>query len=194
MIIKNKNKGITLIALVITIIILLILAGVAIAQLTGNGVFDKVKLAKEKSEQKQEEENVTLGDYENKINEYVNGSRSNVNSSKVLWVNEQLETDFLAQTVTLNDNINNYSYYEVIFEFASNFFTNSNFTSTGLIPTDQICTLEIGLWFPCFREITNINNNQVTFGSGFYRAKFGNSATTEYNGHIIPYRIVGFNI
>ncbi len=30
------NKGITLIALVITIIVLLILAGVAIAQLTGN--------------------------------------------------------------------------------------------------------------------------------------------------------------
>ena len=31
----NKNKGITLIALVITIIVLLILAGVSIAMLTG---------------------------------------------------------------------------------------------------------------------------------------------------------------
>ena len=32
----RKNKGITLIALVITIIVLLILAGVSIAMLTGN--------------------------------------------------------------------------------------------------------------------------------------------------------------
>lgn len=34
--IKNNNKGITLIALVITIIVLLILAGVTIAALTGD--------------------------------------------------------------------------------------------------------------------------------------------------------------
>ena len=32
----NENKGITLIALVITIIILLILAGISVAMLTGN--------------------------------------------------------------------------------------------------------------------------------------------------------------
>ena len=36
MINKNMNKGITLIALVITIIVLLILAGVSIATLTGD--------------------------------------------------------------------------------------------------------------------------------------------------------------
>ena len=36
----KKNKGITLIALVITIIVLLILAGVTIASLSGdNGIF-----------------------------------------------------------------------------------------------------------------------------------------------------------
>ena len=36
---KNKQKGITLIALVITIIVLLILAGVSISSLTGSGLF-----------------------------------------------------------------------------------------------------------------------------------------------------------
>ena len=35
---KRKNKGITLIALVITIIVLLILAGVTIASLSGDNV------------------------------------------------------------------------------------------------------------------------------------------------------------
>ena len=39
----RKNKGITLISLVITIIILLILAGISIATLTGeNGELNKV--------------------------------------------------------------------------------------------------------------------------------------------------------
>ena len=47
-ILNKKNKGITLVALVITIIILLILAGISIAQLTGNGLFENAKLAKEK--------------------------------------------------------------------------------------------------------------------------------------------------
>ena len=44
----KENFGITLIALVITIIILLILAGVSIAMLTGNnGILTQAKLAKE---------------------------------------------------------------------------------------------------------------------------------------------------
>ena len=44
----RKNTGITLIALVITIIILLILAGVSIAMLTGNnGILTQAKNAKE---------------------------------------------------------------------------------------------------------------------------------------------------
>ena len=42
----NKEKGITLIALIITIIILLILAGVAISTLGENGLFEKAKMTK----------------------------------------------------------------------------------------------------------------------------------------------------
>ena len=47
---KNKNKGITLVALVITIIILLILAGISISALTNTGIFQKAKDAKQASE------------------------------------------------------------------------------------------------------------------------------------------------
>ena len=48
---KITNKGITLIALVITIIVLLILAGVAISTLTGNnGLLEKTSDAKDKSD------------------------------------------------------------------------------------------------------------------------------------------------
>ena len=56
-----KNKGITLIALVITIIILLILASVTIATLTGeNGIITKATEAKEKTEQAAIEEQLSL--------------------------------------------------------------------------------------------------------------------------------------
>jgi len=58
------------------------LAGVSIATLTNSGLFDKAKQAKEKSENSQIKEETTLGDYENKIGEYVDGTRQNATTSK----------------------------------------------------------------------------------------------------------------
>ena len=66
--ILQKNKGITLVALVITIIILLILVGITIAELKEVGLFEKAKLAKEKYEIKEKEERNILTDFENIIN------------------------------------------------------------------------------------------------------------------------------
>ncbi len=58
---QNKEKGITLIALVITIIVLLILAGVAIATLTGdNGILSKAVSAKDKTGRAEVIENAKL--------------------------------------------------------------------------------------------------------------------------------------
>jgi len=66
----RKNTGITLIALVITIIILLILAGVSISMLTGNnGILTQAKLAKENTAQAKEEEKNKLSINNNYINE-----------------------------------------------------------------------------------------------------------------------------
>ena len=71
---KSKNKGITLIALVITIIVLLILAGVTIATLTGdNGILTQAQNAKERTEEAEKEEKTNLAQTEDFINEYVNG-------------------------------------------------------------------------------------------------------------------------
>ena len=57
----KENKGITLIALVITIIVLLILAGVTIATLTGdNGILGKANDAKTQTEQAKEDENLKI--------------------------------------------------------------------------------------------------------------------------------------
>ena len=57
----NKQKGITLIALVITIIVLLILAGISIASLTGeNGILNKSKTAKEETKKADYQETLQL--------------------------------------------------------------------------------------------------------------------------------------
>ena len=65
-----KNKGITLIALVITIIVLLILSGVSIATLTGqNGILSKTTNAKEYSIMAEEIEIIKMA-YANILTEH----------------------------------------------------------------------------------------------------------------------------
>ena len=71
----KSNKGITLIALVITIIVLLILAGVTIAALSGdNGILKRAAEAKEQTNQKNDEETEKIGGYESTIDQYVEGN------------------------------------------------------------------------------------------------------------------------
>ena len=71
MINKNKDRGITLVALVITIIILLILAGISISALTNTGIFGKAKEAKKKSEDATLEQNKILDNYEKEVDQYL---------------------------------------------------------------------------------------------------------------------------
>ena len=71
----RKTKGITLIALVITIIILLILSGISISALTNQGLFKNAKLAKEKTEKEQKKETSLLDQYESELNKYVENGR-----------------------------------------------------------------------------------------------------------------------
>ena len=89
---KEKN-GITLIALVITIIVLLILAGVSIATLTGNnGILTRANEAKEESAKAGAKEKVeveVLGSYDNNGDlslEKLNSNLSNINNIEGLPV------------------------------------------------------------------------------------------------------------
>ena len=82
----EKNQGITLIALVITIIVLLILAGVCIAMLTGNnGILTQAKLAKENTALAKEDEENKLA----KNNEYINEQIGKVVPGKVVTKTEK---------------------------------------------------------------------------------------------------------
>lgn len=70
----KEQKGITLVALVITIIILLILAGISIATLSGdNGLFKRAQQAKDATINGQKNENAALDTYNAAINNAIKG-------------------------------------------------------------------------------------------------------------------------
>ena len=74
----KETKGITLIALVITIVVLLILAGVVIATLNGNdNIIKNANTAVGKYNEKVNEEQGILNTLEEKLKEYTNGGSSN---------------------------------------------------------------------------------------------------------------------
>ena len=74
----KETKGITLIALVITIVVLLILAGVVIATLNGNdNIIKNANTAVGKYNEKANEEQGILDTLEEKLREYTNGGGSN---------------------------------------------------------------------------------------------------------------------
>lgn len=71
----KRNNGITLVSLVITIIILILLASVVI-NLSENGLFNKVKLAKESYLNSEKVENTSFEIYANIIDYYANNDTS----------------------------------------------------------------------------------------------------------------------
>ena len=73
---KEKIQGITLVALVVTIIVLLILAGVAISLTIGsNGIFTRAKKTAEMYEIASKEEQNELNSVANFIDGYINGNK-----------------------------------------------------------------------------------------------------------------------
>ena len=103
---RNKdNRGITLIALVVTIIVLLILAGVSINMLTGqNGILTNAAKAKENTEVASDLEFLQTKAYEAVTNYYVKGQTGSENE----YILEELgkvsgvETSVLQGTVKYN--------------------------------------------------------------------------------------------
>ncbi len=165
--IKN-NKGITLITLVITIVILLIISGISIGWLAGNGLFKKAELAKENYENSHQLENNTLAHYEDEIEKYVDGTREEKDESKiqktVLFYGTATSTNVEYE---LTDSVKNYSFLLVSTGNVKNITTEGiKHTSTLLIDTIDI------------DYETNMNNKQrfiisPYLGSGYYGIRFG---------------------
>ena len=86
-----KERGITLVALVVTIVILLILAGISISTLSNTGIFKKAKDAKQKFEDAENEQNKILDEYEAELNKFSVMKLTLDNTEKVLSKTENIE-------------------------------------------------------------------------------------------------------
>ena len=107
----KKEKGITLIALVITIIILLILAGISISALTNQGLFKNAKIAQNATEKAEAEQGKTLNEYEDEISKYLPAEKlvDKVNDGTIKIGDYVKYTPNTASTDSILQELNTYS-------------------------------------------------------------------------------------
>lgn len=138
---ENTSQGITLIALIITIIILLILAGISIATLTGeNGILKKASESNEKNTMAQAEEEIKLVLNEWKIEK--------ISTTKTFqeFLDSKVERNEIDKYIILengNIEIDRNDYYIVV-DADGNILENIQKTSSKLIIKNNTTTLENG--------------------------------------------------
>lgn len=137
----KREKGITLVALVVTIVILLILAGISIATLTQTGLFGKVKLAKSKYKNSEELENTTLKEYEEKVSSYIGSASRNDGKSEeseyIKSVNFSVNIGKNEIDITINTSIDDTSKILGYHYFVKD-ENNKNVIKSGMTMSNQI--------------------------------------------------------
>ena len=173
MINKNKDRGITLVALVITIIILLILATISIQSLTNTGLFQKAQEAKEKTQNAEENQAKTLNEYEDELNKYISGTISKQPVKKV----EDNIGSVLSTTdnTELQDAYGNKIVVPAGFKIVSNSDTNNATTvDKGIVIEDVTTGATAGsqfVWVPVgkiFTDVAKTEANAKTITLGRY--------------------------
>lgn len=180
--IMNSNKGITLIALVITIIVLLILAAVSIATLTGeNGILTQATGAKKQTEIAEAKEQAQLDIAAWKADKLQKNENSNVTDAiiKDILTGKKYVGTAGDSSFTTAKNGYKISYSELY---------NTSTGGSGEIPTPpQTSELEeaknAGTVFDRNTEIKDLYGNKVTVPEGFKIAK--DSATDVTGGVVI---------
>ena len=87
----KKQKGITLVALVVTIVVLLILAGVSINLVLGdNGIVKKAQEAKRKSGEASQNDLTSMNELAKELEDVIDGTGNNDNESKFMKENTKV--------------------------------------------------------------------------------------------------------
>ena len=177
----KEEKGITLIALVITVIVLLILAGVSIAMLTGNnGILtqaQKSKQATEEAAQKEKEDLIKLEMLANNSNVNIPNLKEGMipvkwnatnktwevadkNNAGNDWYDYSTDSKKWANVVTVKEN-------------CSNGKTRTDYLSAGVgtpIPEDDITTMFV--WIPRYSYYVKSGYHENANGTGEFAIKF----------------------
>ena len=114
---------------------------------------------------------------------------NNYNAVK-LWQNEDSSQPFAGQQITLNDDISNYKYYEIIYRRSN---ANPKYLSTGQLEINNITTLQLGIERNYDRDITAISGNKITFDNCIRYETYGDSNSgATINTSLIPYEVIGY--
>ena len=169
----NNAKGITLIALVVTIIVLIILAGISISLVLGNnGIVEKAKFAKEQTEQAKLNEEIGLNETAKYIEEMgVDGGTVNPPET-IKTVEEVKGGNYFDKLTTLKDSDENLIKVPEGFKIASDSGIN---VTEGIIIEDNDIINGIGnnrgnqyVWIPVGEGIKKSDKTSVDITLGRY--------------------------
>ena len=158
---KDNQYGITLIALVITIIVLLILAGVSIAMLTGqNGILTQAQKAKTETENAAKNEAGILNDYEDKINKAL-GVKEQAEPGKYYETDTEVELGGKTLTIPGGASISKIlGEYESIDNGLVIYITNKQITDEEWQDTEKMqTTYDQFVWIPVTSSEQYARNN-----------------------------------
>lgn len=173
------NTAITLIALIITIIVLLTLAGVTLNMIMGeNGIIKKAQISKEKTNEAQIEEEKNLQSLENKVNDYNTREQITIEKEEYEKLKKKGTWELLASTTSQNEteldvkDLNQYSSVVLV-------CYNSSSLGFGLCATTQVS-------IDMFKKQANNSNKYiyVNFNNSqpyLSRCRFVNDTTIKMN-------------
>ena len=177
----KEKKGITLIALVITIVVLLVLAGVSIAMLTGNnGILTQAQKSKQATEEAKQKEKEDLI----KLEMLANNSNVNIPNLKegmipVKWNATNKTWEVADKSNTGNDwydystESKKWANVVTVKENCSNGKTRTDYLSAGVgtpIPEDDITTMFV--WIPRYSYYVKSGYHENANGTGEFAIKF----------------------
>ena len=167
----KNNKGITLVALVVTIVVLLILAGVSINLVLGdNGIIAKAKEAQRKSAEASQNDLIGMNELAQQLEEKINGSTGNGGKTEPETVPYLPSDDFHYDTSTSVDtglvikdaNGNEYVWVVVPKSLYNNVAYNSNNAKKPSSSTDY-ANIEY-----CLQQYTVTYRNGTSFFDVYY--------------------------
>ena len=175
----RKGKGITLIALVVTIIVLIILAGVSISLVLGeNGIVTIAKRAKENTELAKVEEETRLNELAKQLEEGTSGGTTNPPET-IKTVEEVKGGDYFNKPTTIKDSNGNLIKVPEGFKVAEDSGIN---VTEGIVIEDNDIIDGIGnnrgnqyVWIPVGKEIKKSDGTKVNITLGRYTFANGTS-------------------
>ena len=187
---KFNEKGITLIALVVTIVVLLILAGISINLVLGeNGIIKKAKEAKTAHEQGWNNDIDAMDNYEKYIDESVNGNSEDEDTGDKVYAKLYDDgtlifssTDYTASDKNLTEDYGDISKNKFWFNEEEGIMEGDYWgwidtktfenKATSVIIYDKIRPINTSYWFAGYTgdslELGNLDTSKVTNMAGMF--------------------------